>query len=145
MLRFYQFDPNLLNIDVVGLILCEALTRLPDAHFKICLHLLSETAQVTLFFLKLILSKPFMQQTEPVASLILLDKHLEGARFQLFWPATESVKDLLLKGKLLHAAADCLTITNLQFPVSLRASALTSFVLCHYHFEESQNPCWRPI
>lgn len=48
LLRFYQFEPDLLNIDIVALILCQALTLLPDAQFKICLHLLSESAQVCL-------------------------------------------------------------------------------------------------
>ena len=41
-----------------------------------------------------------LQLKEPVASLILLAQHLDGARFHLFWPLTESIKDTLAKGTI---------------------------------------------
>ncbi len=36
-----------------------------------------------------------MQEEQPVAALIALTQHLEGARFQAYWQAADSCRDIL--------------------------------------------------
>jgi hypothetical protein len=62
---------------------------------QICIHMVPER----------------VQQEEPVASIVLLAQHLETSRFQDFWVASNSCRDLLAGGALTdgccpHAAGD---------------------------------------
>ncbi len=40
-------------------------------------------------------SSSFVQEEQPIAALIALNQHLEGGRFQAFWQAADSCRDIL--------------------------------------------------
>ncbi|OMH83875.1 Eukaryotic translation initiation factor 3 subunit K [Zancudomyces culisetae] len=69
LLKLYQFNPELLNIDAIGSILIKALTNLPGNDFILCLYLLSEQ----------------IISDESIVKILELKDLLETARFDAFW------------------------------------------------------------
>ncbi|KAF8947553.1 hypothetical protein BGZ47_008698 [Haplosporangium gracile] len=74
ILKLYQFNPHLINDQVVNNILVKALTTLPEPDFNLCLYLLNEQ----------------MVTEEPVVRLITHRDLIEQARFKDFWNVYES-------------------------------------------------------
>lgn len=79
LLRQYSFSPEHVNIKIISKILITAMLQLPSPDFALMLHLIPERSQ----------------DEQPLAALIALNQHLEGARFQAFWPAADSCRDIL--------------------------------------------------
>ncbi|PVU91777.1 hypothetical protein BB561_004216 [Smittium simulii] len=69
LLKLYQFNPELLNLDVVLNILVKALTTLPGNEFIMCMYLLNEQ----------------LLNDDMLVKLLELKEMLETARFEGFW------------------------------------------------------------
>jgi len=79
LLRLYNFDPDTVNVSLLASVLLKALTQLPEVDFNLMLHLIPERFQ-----------------DEPmIAAVIVLDGHLEGARFAQFWQQVEALRELV--------------------------------------------------
>jgi translation initiation factor 3 subunit K len=81
VLKLYQFNPHLLNLDVTYTILLKALTNFPHTDFVLCKCLLL----------------PSQMQDETVREIIYLADILEQCDFELFWQRVKSQPDLCLK------------------------------------------------
>lgn len=46
LLRLYQFHPSLIKVPVIVKVLLKAITQLPGAEYKACIHLVHERLQV---------------------------------------------------------------------------------------------------
>lgn len=68
-LKLYQFNPNLLNLDITYIILMKALTNFPHTDFVLCKCLLL----------------PAQMNDETVKEIIYLADILEKCDFSLFW------------------------------------------------------------
>ncbi len=79
LFRHYNFSPEKANIQAMATVLIKAQMQLPNHDFAQLLHLIPER----------------LQEEQPVAALIALTQHLEGARFQAYWQAADSCKDIL--------------------------------------------------
>ncbi|CAL8467161.1 g6697 [Coccomyxa elongata] len=79
LFRHYNFAPEKANIQAMATVLIKAQMQLPNHDFAQLLHLIPER----------------LQEEQPVAALIALTQHLEGARFQAYWQAADSCKDIL--------------------------------------------------
>ncbi|KAJ3343241.1 hypothetical protein HDU93_009225 [Gonapodya sp. JEL0774] len=75
LLKLYQFNPDLRNLDVIAAVLSKALTALPDPDFNLCLSLLSEDV---------LTAHPVLQQLWEAQQL------LERCNFVEFWRYVES-------------------------------------------------------
>ena len=118
VLRHYNFSPEQANITTTAKILILAQMRLPEHDFSQMLHLIPERVQVwprTTRALRLLEGARCVglhacmlagvgglnggrgpaQEEQPVAALIVLSQHLEGARFQAFWQAADACKDVV--------------------------------------------------
>ncbi|KAJ2161864.1 hypothetical protein GGF46_001172 [Coemansia sp. RSA 552] len=69
LLKMYQFNPPMLDLDVVRRILAKALVSMSQGDFNLCLYLLSEE----------------ICQDASVAKLLALRDSLERAQFDSFW------------------------------------------------------------
>lgn len=78
VLKFYQFNPHSLNMEITYLILLKALTNLPHTDFVLCKSLLL----------------PSQFKDETVQKIIDIADILEQCDFELFWNVVESKKDL---------------------------------------------------
>lgn len=78
VLKFYQFNPHSLNMEITYLILLKALTNLPHTDFVLCKSLLL----------------PSQLKDETVQKIIDIADILEQCDFALFWSVVESKKDL---------------------------------------------------
>ncbi|EIE27028.1 hypothetical protein COCSUDRAFT_83587 [Coccomyxa subellipsoidea C-169] len=79
LFRLYNFAPEKANIQAMATVLIKAQMQLPNHDFAQLLHLIPER----------------LQEEQPVAALIALTQHLEGARFQAYWQAADSCRDIL--------------------------------------------------
>ncbi|OMJ29629.1 Eukaryotic translation initiation factor 3 subunit K [Smittium culicis] len=81
LLKLYQFNPDLINIDAVVSVLAKALTSLPGNDFIMCLYLLNEQ----------------IINDESVLKVLELKDLLETARFEIFWDvlSTDQARDLI--------------------------------------------------
>ncbi|OLY80874.1 Eukaryotic translation initiation factor 3 subunit K [Smittium mucronatum] len=81
LLKLYQFNPDLINIDAVVSVLAKALTSLPGNDFILCLYLLNEQ----------------IINDESVVKILELKDLLENARFELFWEvlSNDATRDLV--------------------------------------------------
>ena len=116
LLRHYNFSPEKTNVSTVAKILIKAQMRLPEHDFSQMLHLIPERRQVPCLRFRILAAgccgpavwdmhgpfhaykgKPRLltQEEQPVAALIALTQHLEGARFQQYWQAAEACKDVV--------------------------------------------------
>ncbi|KAK9760663.1 hypothetical protein K7432_015092 [Basidiobolus ranarum] len=77
ILKMYQFNPQLVNHQIVCSILIKALTAIPNSDFNLCLYLLNEQ----------IISEA------SVAKVVSLHKILEEARYEEFWSKIGSDSD----------------------------------------------------
>ncbi|KAI4377822.1 hypothetical protein MLD38_015396 [Melastoma candidum] len=69
LLRFYQFEPDRMSVQIVARILIKALMAMPAPDFSLCLFLVPERVQME----------------EPFKTLIVLSHFLETGRFRQFW------------------------------------------------------------
>ena len=69
LLKLYQFNPNLLNMEYVGKVLLKSLSNLPHSDFLLCKSLLSQD----------ILDDPTVKSIQEMANL------LESCSFKEFW------------------------------------------------------------
>jgi len=69
ILKLYQFNPHLINDQVIINILVKALTAIPNPDFNLCLYLLHENAP----------------EDETIAKLIQLQQLLEQCQYKEFW------------------------------------------------------------
>ncbi|CAG8633640.1 17128_t:CDS:2 [Dentiscutata erythropus] len=74
ILKLYQFNPHLVNEQVINNILVKSLTAIPNPDFNLCLYLLHENALAD----------------ESVAKLVELQQLLEQCKYQEFWKLYES-------------------------------------------------------
>ncbi|KAK9825418.1 hypothetical protein WJX81_003981 [Elliptochloris bilobata] len=79
LLRHYDFAPEGAKLDVIATVLIKALMRLPEPDFAQLLQLVPEQ----------------VQDEQPVAALVALTQHLEGARFRDFWLAQDACRDVV--------------------------------------------------
>lgn len=79
-LKLYQFNPNLLNMDITYTILLKALTNLPHTDFTLCKCLML----------------PAQMEDETVQEIINFASVLESCNFALFWDLIEHKKQLVL-------------------------------------------------
>jgi len=78
VLKLYQFNPHLLNLNITYTILLKALTNFPHTDFVLCKCLLL----------------PAQTQDETVKDIIYLADILEQCDFALFWGRIDEMKDL---------------------------------------------------
>ena len=115
VLRHYNFSPEQANITTTAKILILAQMRLPEHDFSQMLHLIPERVQVHMSrrscrcqswrhwprracmpaHVRVHDLAGAAQEEQPVAALIVLSQHLEGARFQAFWQAADACKDVV--------------------------------------------------
>lgn len=81
VLKIYQFNPSLLDLDITYLILLKALTNMPHTDFVLCKCLLL----------------PAQTQDDTVRDIIYLADILEQCDFTLFWSRVEATPDLFSK------------------------------------------------
>lgn len=81
VLKLYQFNPHLLNLDVTYTILLKALTNFPHTDFVLCKCLLL----------------PAQMADDNVREIIYLADILEQCDFTVFWSKVESNPDLFRK------------------------------------------------
>lgn len=81
VLKLYQFNPHLLNLNVTYTILLKALTNFPHTDFVLCKCLLL----------------PAQMQDETVKDIMYLAHILEQCDFALFWSRVEQRPEFLLK------------------------------------------------
>ncbi|XP_059617214.1 eukaryotic translation initiation factor 3 subunit K [Phlebotomus argentipes] len=81
VLKLYQFNPHLLNLDITYLILLKALTNLPHTDFVLCKCLLL----------------PAQTQDETVKEIMHLVDILEQCDFAMFWARVKLCPDLFRK------------------------------------------------
>ncbi|KAK9916484.1 hypothetical protein WJX75_003234 [Coccomyxa subellipsoidea] len=79
LFRLYNFAPEKANIQAMATVLIKAQMQLPNHDFAQLLHLIPER----------------LQEEQPLAALIALTQHLEGARFQAYWQAADSCREIL--------------------------------------------------
>lgn len=80
VLKLYQFNPPMLNLEITHLILLKALTNFPHTDFTLCKCLLL----------------PAQMQDETVSDIIFLADILEKCDFQLFWSKILTTPDLVV-------------------------------------------------
>ncbi|XP_017773493.1 PREDICTED: eukaryotic translation initiation factor 3 subunit K [Nicrophorus vespilloides] len=78
VLKLYQFNPHLFNIEITSQILLKALTNFPHTDFILCKCLLTEQR----------LSE------EPISQIMFLAHILEQCDFQIFWKRIETMPDM---------------------------------------------------
>lgn len=83
VLKYYQFDPALLNLEITNLILLKALTNLPHTDFTLCKCLLL----------------PAQMEDATISDIIELADILEKCDFELFWSKILSTPDLIVNVK----------------------------------------------
>lgn len=83
VLKSYQFDPTLLNLEITNLILLKALTNLPHTDFTLCKCLLL----------------PAQMEDATISDIIELADILEKCDFELFWSKILSTPDLIVNVK----------------------------------------------
>lgn len=83
VLKSYQFDPTLLNLEITNLILLKALTNLPHTDFTLCKCLLL----------------PAQMEDPTISDIIELADILEKCDFELFWSKILSTPDLIVNVK----------------------------------------------
>lgn len=81
VLKLYQFNPHLLNLEVTYTILLKALTNFPHTDFVLCKCLLL----------------PTQMSDDNVREIIYLADILEQCDFTVFWSKVESNPDLFRK------------------------------------------------
>lgn len=81
VLKLYQFNPHLLNLDITYTIMLKALTNFPNTDFVLCKCLLL----------------PAQMEDETVKDIIYLADILEQCDFALFWSRVDSRQELFLK------------------------------------------------
>lgn len=83
VLKSYQFDPTLLNLEITNLILLKALTNLPHTDFTLCKCLLL----------------PAQMEDSTISDIIELADILEKCDFELFWSKVLSTPDMIVNVK----------------------------------------------
>lgn len=78
VLKLYQFDPQMYNVEITKLILLKALTNFPHTDFVLC---------------KCLLSEPQLHE-ESISQIIYLADILEQCDFQQFWARIRSEPEL---------------------------------------------------
>ncbi|CAO1306330.1 unnamed protein product [Diamesa serratosioi] len=78
VLKFYQFNPNSMNLPITHTILLKALTNLPNTDFVLCKCLLL----------------PAQMKDDTVKEIIYIADILEQCDFALFWSTVEKKEDL---------------------------------------------------
>lgn len=81
VLKLYQFNPHLLNLDVSYLILLKALTNFPHTDFTLCKCLLL----------------PAQMKNDTVTEIICLADILEKCDFELFWSKILTSPELVVE------------------------------------------------
>jgi translation initiation factor 3 subunit K len=81
VLKFYQFNPHSMNIDITQTILLKALTNLPHSDFVLCKCLLI----------------PAQMKDETIVKIIDIADILEQCDFALFWSIANDRKELFEK------------------------------------------------
>lgn len=81
VLKLYQFNPHLMDLDITHLILLKALTNLPHTDFVLCKCLLL----------------PAQMNDDTVRDIIYLAHILEQCDFALFWSRVESNAEMFRK------------------------------------------------
>ncbi|MEW5299639.1 MAG: hypothetical protein WDW38_004312 [Sanguina aurantia] len=79
LLRLYQFHPSLIKVPVIVKILLKAITQLPGAEYKACIHLVHER----------------LQAEEDIARVMEMAAALESGRLNDFWNKASSSRDLI--------------------------------------------------
>mmetsp|Transcript_27470 Transcript_27470/g.60086 ORF Transcript_27470/g.60086 Transcript_27470/m.60086 type:complete len:218 (+) Transcript_27470:121-774(+) len=105
LLRFYQFQPQSIKINVLGKVLLKALMQLPKPDYKNCIHLIPER----------------LQSDETISKIVQLANALETTRFTDFWALAGNCKELLSSIPGFHEAVreyvlHVLTITSYRVP-----------------------------
>lgn len=83
VLKLYQFNPHLLNMDITYMILLKALTNFPHTDFVLCKCLLL----------------PAQMQDDTVKDICYMAHILEQCDFALFWSKVQATPDLFRKVK----------------------------------------------
>ena len=78
VLKFYQFNPHLMNLEITHTILLKALTNLPHTDFVLCKCLLL----------------PAQMKDDTVKEIIYIADILEQCDFALFWSHVDAKRDL---------------------------------------------------
>lgn len=81
VLKFYQFNPQALNLSITHLILLKALTNLPFSDFVLCKYLLL----------------PSQMKDDTVKEIIYIADILEQCDFVLFWQTVQNKGELFEK------------------------------------------------
>ena len=81
VLKFYQFNPLNMNIEITRLILLKALTNLPFSDFVLCKYLLL----------------PSQMRDDVVKEIIYIADILEQCDFVLFWQTVQNKGELFEK------------------------------------------------
>lgn len=81
VLKLYQFNPHLLNLDVTQTILLKSLTNFPHTDFVLCKCLLL----------------PAQMENDIIREIIYLADILEQCDFTLFWSKVEEKPEMYLK------------------------------------------------
>ncbi|KAK9823253.1 hypothetical protein WJX72_001358 [[Myrmecia] bisecta] len=119
LLRLYNVQPERIDLRLVASILIKAMMQLPKPDFALALHMIPER----------------LQEEQPVAALIALTQHLEGARFQKYWEAVDACRDIVkavpgyyeaVRAYILQAIqSTCQKVTRATLAQSLRADGET--------------------
>lgn len=83
VLKSYQFDPSLMNLEITNLILLKALTNLPHTDFTLCKCLLL----------------PVQMDDPTISDIVDLADILEKCDFELFWSKILSTPDMIVNVK----------------------------------------------
>lgn len=81
VLKFYQFNPQSVNLSITHLILLKALTNLPFSDFVLCKYLLL----------------PSQMRDDTVKEIIYIADILEQCDFVLFWQTVQNKSELFEK------------------------------------------------
>ncbi|KAJ1728363.1 hypothetical protein GGI11_001342 [Coemansia sp. RSA 2049] len=77
LLKMYQFNPDLVNLDAIRCILVKALISQSQSDFNLCLYLLSDD----------------ICKDASISKLLVLRDYLEGAQFDKFWKEIYGAED----------------------------------------------------
>lgn len=81
VLKFYQFNPHMLNMQITQLILLKAITNLPFSDFVLCKYLLL----------------PIQMRDDTIKEIIYIADILEQCDFVLFWQHVQNKGELFEK------------------------------------------------
>lgn len=113
LLRFYQFEPERMSIQIVARILVKALMAMPAPDFSLCLFLIPERVQME----------------EQLKTLIVLSHYLETGRFRQFWDEAAKSRHIVeavpgFEQAIQAYAINVLSLTYQKVPRSVLAEAI---------------------